>query len=109
MGQKGIAMITEMTNGAILEKLGKRLKEYRLRAGLMQSELAKDANISLSTVIKLEQGKPVSMILLVSVMRALGMLENFDQFIPEPPVSPMRMLKLQGKTVKRIRRGKSDV
>lgn len=102
-------MMTELTNGALLEKLGKRLKEYRLRAGLMQSELAKEANVGVSTVVKLEQGKPVSIVLLVSVMRSLGMLENFDLLIPEPPVSPMRILKLQGKTVKRIKRGKVDV
>lgn len=101
-------MLTDMTNSAVMATMGRRIKEYRLRAGLMQSELAKSANVGLSTVIKLEQGKSISLELLVSIMRSLGMLENFNALLPEPPVSPMRLLKLQGKTVKRIKRGKSN-
>jgi len=101
-------MLTDMTNSAIMATLGKRIKEYRIRADLMQSELAKSANVGLSTVIKLEQGKSISLELLISIMRSLGMLENFNALIPEPPISPIRMLKLQGKTVKRIKRSKNN-
>lgn len=101
-------MLTDMTNSAVMATMGRRIKEYRLRAGLMQSELAKSANVGLSTVIKLEQGRSISLELLVSIMRSLGMLENLNALLPEPPVSPMRLLKLQGKTVKRIKRSKSN-
>jgi len=101
-------MLTDMTNKAIMATLGKRIKEYRIRAEMMQSELAKSANVGLSTIIKLEQGKSISLELLVSIMRSLGMLENFNALVPEPPISPMRMLKLQGKTVKRIKRSMNN-
>ena len=30
-----------MTNSAVMATMGRRIKEYRLRAGLMQSELRK--------------------------------------------------------------------
>ena len=101
-------MFTEMTDSAILACLGKRLKEYRLRANLMQSELAKSANVGVGTIVKLEQGKPTSTMLLISVMRSLGMLENFDMLIPEPPVSPLQLRKLQGKTIQRIKRSQEN-
>lgn len=101
-------MFAEMTDSAILTCIGTRLREYRLRANLMQSELAKSANVGLGTIVKLEQGKPTSTLLLISVMRSLGMLENFDLFVPEPPVSPLQLRKLQGKKVQRIKRSKEN-
>jgi len=97
-----------MTNTAILKTLGERLKEYRLRQNLQQAELAKFAGINISTVARIEKGQNIMIDGYLRVMRVLDMLENLDEFIPEPPRSPLLMKKLMGKKKQRIKKSKED-
>ncbi len=96
-------MWTERSNNAILVELGSRLKEYRIRKNLTQKDLSKNAGISLDTVVRLEKGESVSLEKFVCVLRVLDMLENFEEFIPAPPISPILLRELQGKKRKRVR------
>ena len=97
-----------MSNLAILSLIGQRIKEYRIRRNLQQKELARHAGISQDTVVRLEQGFPVSTEKLVRILRSLEMLENIDLLVPEPPISPILMKKLQGKQRMRIRHKKNE-
>ena len=96
-------MWTELSDTAILNKLGKRLKAYRISRGLKQQELASESGVGVSTIAKIECGQSVSLSLLISVIRTLGLLENLELLVPEQKPSPMELLKLQGKQVKRVR------
>ena len=98
----------EMTNSAILLTLGQRLKEYRLRRDLQQSELAALAGINISTVARMEKGQNIMMDSYIRVLRVLEMLDNLDEFIPEPPRSPILMKKLQGKKRYRVKKSKDE-
>lgn len=97
-------MWTEMSDPAILTKLGGRIKEARIRKGLTQAELAVTAGVSLLTVANIEKGKSVTMTMFLSVLRALGMLENLEYLIPEAKISPLLLKKVQGKKRFRVRR-----
>jgi DNA-binding XRE family transcriptional regulator len=96
-------MWTELSDTAILNKLGTRLKASRISSGLKQQELAAESGVGVSTIAKIENGQSVSLSLLISVMRTLGLLENLDLLVPEQKPSPMELLKMQGKQVKRVR------
>lgn len=96
-------MWTEMSNMAILKEIGLRIKEYRIRQSLQQKELAESSGVSLDTIVRLENGRNVSFERLLCVLRSLDMLENLEDFIPEPPLSPILLKKLQGKKKQRIR------
>lgn len=100
-------MWTEMSDPAILTKLGGRMKEARIRKGLTQAELAVTAGVSLLTVANIEKGKSVTMTMFLSVLRALEMLENLEYLIPEAKISPLLLKKVQGKKRFRVRRLKS--
>ena len=100
-------MWNEMTSPSILKEMGKRLKEYRLRKGLMQSELAESAGVGVGTIAKMERGGAVSVQILLSVLRSLDLLENLEQFLPEPPVSPLLLRRLQGDKIQSIKRSKA--
>ena len=100
-------MWNEMTTPSILKEMGSRLKEYRLRKGLMQSELAESASVGVGTIAKMERGGAVSVQILLSVLRSLRMLENIEQLLPEPPVSPLLLRKFQGGKIRRIKRSKA--
>lgn len=96
-------MWTEKSNLAILEEIGNRLKEYRIRKNLQQKELAENAGISLDTVVRMERGSSITTEKFLRILRVLDMLENLGEFIPDPPISPILMRKLQGKKRFRVR------
>lgn len=64
--------------------IGKKVKEARLRLGLSQSDLAKNAKTSLTTINRLEKGRqsPHSSTL-NEILRALG-ISNLDIFTSAP-------------------------
>lgn len=96
-------MWTGKSNMAIMEEIGSRLKEYRIRKNLQQKELAVNAGVGLDTVVRLERGSNISTEKFIRILRALDMLENIEEFIPEPPISPILMRDLKGKKRYRVR------
>ena len=101
-------MWQEMTNGSILKTLGERIKEYRIRRNMQQTELAEQAGVNISTIVRMEKGSNVMIDSYIRVLRVLDMLDNLDEFIPEPPRSPLLMKKLMGKKKQRIKKTKED-
>ena len=92
-----------LSNAAIVMEIGKRLKEYRFKRRFTQQELAERAGISLFTIAQIEKGKPVSISMLLPVLRVLRLLDNLEMLLPETGISPVEMLKLKGKQPQRIR------
>lgn len=78
------------SNSQILQLLGLRFKDYRLMTGLSQSELAAAAGVSVSTVHKFETGTITNMNItnLMALLRPVGLLDRFDDLIPEQPANP---------------------
>lgn len=94
-------MWTEMSDPAILEKMAKRFRDLRLKKNIQQKELSAYSGVAIGTIRRFENGQTVSIENLIRIMRGLGILENLEQLIPEEPISPILMKKLQSK--KRLR------
>lgn len=92
-----------LSNTEIILEMGSRLKDFRLGKKLTQQQLAERAGVSLFTVAQIERGKPVSVSMLIAVMRVLRLLDNLELLLPRQEVSPIELLKLQGKKPQRIR------
>lgn len=90
-------MWIEMSGPGAMKTIGERIKEFRLRKNITQEEIAIRAGISKLSVINAEAGKNISLATLIAILRQLGMIENLEQLIPEPPISPILMKKLKGK------------
>lgn len=101
-------MWNEMSDPAVLVKIGQRIKEIRIRKSITQEELARYSGVSTLTVANIEKGKSVSLLLFITVLRSLGLLENLEQLVPEMKISPLDLKKLQGKKRYRVRRLKQD-
>lgn len=84
----------------IAEVVGLRLKRARLNRDMTQVEVADRAWVSKRTVLKAEKGN-VRLADLIAILQALEMLDEIDSFLPEPPLSPIELLKLRGKIRKR--------
>lgn len=101
-------MWAELSDVAIMKNLGSRIKAYRIELGMKQNELAEESGVGLGTIGKIENGQPVSFALIISVLRTMGLLENLELLIPERKISPLQMVKLQGKQVQRVRTSKNQ-
>lgn len=82
--------LKKYSNTQILQMLGMRFKDYRLMMNLSQGELAKAAGVSVSTVHKFETGMITNMNVtnLMALLRPVGLLDRFDDLIPEQPENP---------------------
>ena len=93
-----------MTDAEIERELGRRIKALRLRKNLTQDELAARALLHRNAISALESGKGSRMSTLIAVLRELGALDHLSSFLPEIQVSPLLLLKGQGKERKRASR-----
>lgn len=96
--------IASKTDDEILRELGARLRAYRLQTNLSQGELAVHAGITRTTIRDAERGKDFQLSTLVKLFRALGRLGDLDAFLPAPSVSPIQLMKHQGKPRQRARK-----
>ena len=85
------------SNSAILKEIGQRLRLIRLEQNISQDDLAKRAGISRMTVSFVENGRSVATLTLIQILRALGMLDSLNSFLPEPIISPLQIARLKGK------------
>ncbi len=90
-------------------ELGKQAREFRIRRGLEQTEVAELAGVSDRTVRTLEQGRGSSVGTLLRVLKALGALEGLNHLFPAAPtVDPLALLerpRMRSRVVKKRRKG----
>ena len=94
------------TDQHVLAELGGRARQLRLDRNETQAELAAGAGVSADTVARFEDGTPVNARALVRILRALGLIDRLDQLIPEPQVSPLRLVDEQQRARRRRASGR---
>lgn len=67
----------------ILKELGNRIKQYRISLNITQSELADKCGISMSTVVRIENGDDIKFSNYIRILSGLDILENINILIPE--------------------------
>ena len=92
-----------MTDSAIAEEIGQRLKELRLRKNRTQKEIADFAGLSIQAVQSAEKGQS-TMTTVIKILRPLKALDTLNNFIPEVLMSPIQLMKLKDKTRQRARK-----
>lgn len=88
---------------AITEQLGERLKLARLNKNMTQADVAQFIGISRRAVINAEKGK-ATLEVFVAILSALNLTAQLDLFLPQQPISPIQLAKLQGKKRQRASR-----
>ena len=77
-----------LADAAICQKIGGKLKQTRLKQNITQQSLAKTADISLSSIKKIENGEIGSFDSLLRVLRILGKLDVLQPLVEEDQLSP---------------------
>ena len=92
-----------MTDLAIAEEMGRRLRALRLRLNRTQLDIAVTTGISRVTIDRLERRGEGKIATLVAVLRELGELEGLESFTPDSfsIPSPLDLARRQGRQRKR--------
>lgn len=83
---------TPFSDNAVLVEFGKRIANARLNNNWTQAELANKAGVSKSTLEHIEKGQSTQLLNMVKILRAIGLLEQFINIVPEQAPSPMELL-----------------
>ena len=85
--------------------LARRLEAIRLARNITQSQLAKEAGVSRSTMTRLAQAdKGLSLNSFIRILKALHLHNQLETLLPDPGISPLR--QLQGGHVRQRARAK---
>ncbi len=97
--------IYSLSDTQVQKRIGEKLKSIRLKQNITQKSLAEEADISLSSVKNIENGRIGSFESLLRIMRVLGELDAFQTLIAEELLSPGEYYELvnAGKKVSRKR------
>ncbi|MBI4897529.1 MAG: helix-turn-helix transcriptional regulator [Actinobacteria bacterium] len=87
----------------VVVALGARAAAERIAHSLTQAALAREAGLHRNTVERFESGKSVSLVNLVRILRALGMVDRLDAVFPAPDLAPVEMLRHAGRPKRRVR------
>lgn len=91
----------------VIEAFGQRLNDIRLSLNISQTQLAKEAGVSRSTLTRLADGQPISLDSFIRVMQALNLSEQLAGLLPDPSIRPVDRVRLEGKERQRAS-GKSS-
>ncbi|MEQ6118338.1 helix-turn-helix transcriptional regulator [Reichenbachiella sp. MALMAid0571] len=84
-----------MSDKALIRMIGTFIQHHRLNQNKSQSDIAKAADISRSTLSLLERGEKVTLNSLIQVLRVLDLLHIMDAFKIDNQISPIEYAKLQ--------------
>ena len=83
-----------LSDAIILQKIGDKLRSVRLKQNITQQGLAEAANVSISTIKKMEKGDIGSFDSLLRIMRTLGKLDVLLPLVEEEQLSPSEYFNL---------------
>ena len=91
----------------LVRMLGRRFKDYRLRANLTQKEVAEMAGLSVLTVHRFENGMVtnISLSTFLLLLKSVGSINDLNELMPEQPES-LYLYKENQKKMQRVRHKK---
>jgi transcriptional regulator with XRE-family HTH domain len=89
--------LNNMSDLAILEELGMRLRSARLESNMTREALASKIDLSVDTVRNAETGRNVSLESLIKIMRGLGRLADLQTVLEDAGPSPVELAKSRGR------------
>lgn len=100
--------ISQMYTPEIVSMLGRRFKDYRIGCDMTQKEVSEQSGVSVVTIRNFENGKLYNITLgvFIELLRAIGFMDGIDDVLPEIPISPYELEKIQQGKRKRVRHAK---
>jgi transcriptional regulator with XRE-family HTH domain len=93
-----------LSNREIAEDIGKKIRQIRLNANITREELGRITGVHSKTIGDAENGKNVTLITLISILRGLRALYLLERLLEEEGVSPVALAMNNGRVRKRAGR-----
>lgn len=93
-----------MSDYAIKNKIGEKIKSLRLKQNITQQSLADSTEISVSAVKKIEKGEIKNFDSFLKVLRTLGNLSILEPLIEPEEISPNEYFEMQQAIQKKQRK-----
>lgn len=98
-----------LPDSEICRRIGKKIRQLRLRQNITQVSMAEQSQISVSSIKKIENGEIGSFDSVMRVLRILGQLDIYSPLLKEEELSPNEYLEfVEASKKKRRKRAKSD-
>lgn len=95
-----VYMLSDMM---ILQRIGDRVKNARLKQNITQKSLSEAANVSLTTLKNMESGEIRSVDALLRILRTLGLLDALQPLVDEEQLSPREYYEMMNKAKRKPR------
>lgn len=93
-----------LTDTDIQLRLAEKIRTLRLQQNYSQQALAERSGVSVSTIIRTENGQTTSVDTLVRLLRQLGKLEVLIPLLEDEPLSPTEYYRLKQAAEKPLRK-----
>ena len=91
----------------VLLELSKRIKQYRISSPMTQEELSEKAGVSVKIVSKIENGRDVTVINLIKVLKAMNLQGHLEVLVPDETRNPAYYIDKENQR-KRVRKRKTE-
>ncbi len=98
---------TNKSDSSIEKDIGLFIRAIRQEQKKTQAEIAKEADISRSTLSLLEKGEAGNITTLIKVLRVLNQLNVLQGFEVINEISPLALAEMQAEKLQRIRKKKT--
>lgn len=90
---------TDITN-----KISARLKELRLKQNISRQDLSISSGVSMSSIVRMEEGEIKSFESFIRILRTLGKIDILLPLVEEEEISPNEYFKMMQSTQKKTRK-----
>lgn len=98
-----------LADAEICRRIGQKLRRLRLRQDITQMSLAEQAQVSLSTIKRIEEGDVRSFDALLRILRILGELDIFAPLLKEEEMSPNEYYEFVENAKKKLRKRAASI
>ena len=93
-----------LSDAEIINRISAKLKELRLKQNISRQDLAVSSGVSMSSIVRMEDGEIKSFEPLIRILRTLGKIDVFLPLVEEEEISPNEYFKLVHSAKRKQRR-----
>lgn len=87
-GQSWLFNMIKRNSSEYLKMLGSRIKQYRVKIGLSQSDIESKTGLSVRTISRFEQGASIQFEAFIKILIALNLSENLNLLVEDQTDRP---------------------
>lgn len=96
--------INMLSDSDIISRISEKMKELRLKQNISRQDLSAASGVSLSSIVRLEDGEIKSFESFLRILRSLGRIDILTPLLQEEEISPNEYYKLVHSAKKNQRR-----